>query len=139
LAIVKSCKLRGIFIYLKGNERGGIVKKVALFAFNGEPMCFVHVLLNALDMRERGMDVAVILEGAATKAAADLDEEGADYHDLYVQVRQSGLVDCVCRACAVKMKVMENIEKQGLPWGTDMKGHPSMARYLDEGYEIVTF
>jgi hypothetical protein len=29
------------------------MKKVALFAFNGEPMCFVHVLLNALDMKEK--------------------------------------------------------------------------------------
>ena len=30
---------------------------VALFAFNGEPMCFVHVQLNALDMKEKGSDV----------------------------------------------------------------------------------
>jgi hypothetical protein len=26
------------------------MKKVSLFAFNGEFMCFIHVLLNALDM-----------------------------------------------------------------------------------------
>lgn len=29
-------------------------------------MCFVHVLLNALDMQERGYEVKVILEGSAT-------------------------------------------------------------------------
>jgi hypothetical protein len=33
------------------------MKKVALFAYNGEVMCFVHVLLNALDMREEGFEV----------------------------------------------------------------------------------
>lgn len=33
------------------------MEKVALFAFNGEPMCFVHVLLNALDMKKKGIDV----------------------------------------------------------------------------------
>ena len=27
--------------------------KAALFAFNGEPMCFVHVLLNAFDMKDK--------------------------------------------------------------------------------------
>jgi len=30
------------------------MKKVALFAFNGELMCFVHVLLNALEMKDKG-------------------------------------------------------------------------------------
>lgn len=28
------------------------MKKVALFAFNGDSMCFIHVLLNALDLKE---------------------------------------------------------------------------------------
>ena len=27
------------------------MKKVALFAFNGDSMCFIHVLLNALDLK----------------------------------------------------------------------------------------
>jgi len=115
------------------------VKKVALFAFRGEPLCFVHVLLNGLDMREKGIDVAVIIEGAATKTAAEMAEEGADFHDLFMQVKESGLIDCVCRACSNKMGVSDRIERQGLPWGTDMKGHPSMARYVEEGYEIILF
>jgi hypothetical protein len=29
------------------------MKKIALFVFNGDPMCFIHVLLNALDMEEK--------------------------------------------------------------------------------------
>jgi len=28
------------------------MKKFALFMFNGDPMCFIHVLLNAIDMSE---------------------------------------------------------------------------------------
>ena len=37
-------------------------KKVAIFAFNGKPMCFVHALLNTLDMKEKGYDVKLIIE-----------------------------------------------------------------------------
>ena len=37
-------------------------KRVVLAAFNGESMCFVHVLLNALDMKERGYEVKVVIE-----------------------------------------------------------------------------
>ena len=33
------------------------MKKVVLFAFNGDFMCFIHVLLNALDMHEKGYEV----------------------------------------------------------------------------------
>jgi hypothetical protein len=31
--------------------------RVVLVAFNGESMCFVHVLLNALDMKAKGYEV----------------------------------------------------------------------------------
>ena len=42
-------------------------KQVVLVALNGESMCFVHVLLNGLDMKERGYEVKVVIEGSATK------------------------------------------------------------------------
>ncbi|MGM0418609.1 MAG: cytoplasmic protein, partial [Thermodesulfobacteriota bacterium] len=41
------------------------MKKKAFFVFNGDPMCFVHVLLNALDMKEKGYDIKLIIEGAS--------------------------------------------------------------------------
>ncbi len=37
--------------------------KFALFVFNGDPMCFIHVLLNALDMADKQAEVKVIIEG----------------------------------------------------------------------------
>ncbi len=37
--------------------------KFALFVFNGDPMCFVHVLLNAFDMKEKGHESAIVIEG----------------------------------------------------------------------------
>ena len=48
------------------------MKKIALFVFNGDPMCFIHVLLNALDMKERGYEAKIIIEGAATKLLPEL-------------------------------------------------------------------
>ena len=40
-------------------------KRLVLVAFNGEPVCLDHVLLNALDMEERGFDVKLVIEGSA--------------------------------------------------------------------------
>ena len=116
-----------------------MAKKVALFAFNGDPMCFVHVLLNALDMAERGYDIKVVIEGSATKTANVLHDPGAQFHGLYEQVKAKGLIDCVCKACAAKLGALAGVQAQGLPVGGDMKGHPSMGSYIDEGYEVISF
>ena len=43
------------------------MQKVALFVFNGDPMCFIHVLLNALDLKEKGAEPRIVVEGSATK------------------------------------------------------------------------
>ncbi len=121
------------------------MKKIALFAFNGEPTCFMHVLLNGLDLREKGHDVAVVIEGSATKLIELLardpgdDAEAQTLHRLYEEVKDRGLVDCVCRACSSNMGVIAEVERQGLPFGTEMKGHPSVSRYVDDGYEILIF
>ena len=32
------------------------MRKFALFVYNGDPMCFIHVLLNGLDLKAKGMD-----------------------------------------------------------------------------------
>jgi len=41
------------------------MRKTVLFVFNGDPMCFIHVLLNALDMKEKGHEAGIVVEGAA--------------------------------------------------------------------------
>ena len=38
------------------------MKKVVIFAFKGNPLCFVHVLLNAKDMSEKGIEAKIVIE-----------------------------------------------------------------------------
>lgn len=116
-----------------------MVKKVVLVAFNGELMCFVHVLLNALDMAARGYDVKVVIEGSATKTADILNDPATQFHKFYRQVKEQGLIDCACKACAAKMEALAGIEAQGLPLCSEMTGHPSLAKYIDAGYQVITF
>ncbi len=114
-------------------------QRVVLVAFNGEAMCFVHVLLNALDMKEKGYEVKVVIEGSATKLVNGLTDETNPFSKLYRNVREQGLIDCVCKACASKMGALEGIEAQGLPLCNEMKGHPSLAGYMEQGYQVITF
>ena len=115
------------------------VRKVALFAFNGDPMCFAHVLLNALDMKERGFDVKVVIEGTATTQVAELADESKPFANLYKQVLDAGVIDCVCEACSNQTASQESALKQGLALCSEMSGHPSVGRYIENGYEVLLF
>ncbi len=113
--------------------------KYALFAFNGEVMCFVHVLLNGLDLKAKGAEVRVVFEGAACRLVSELADQGHPFHQLYVKAREQGLFDGICKACAHKMGSLEAAKAQGLPLLEDLAGHAGMAPYLQAGYRIITF
>jgi hypothetical protein len=113
--------------------------KVVLVAFQGELMCFAHVLLNALDLKDRGGEAKIIIEGLATKLLHDLNRPENAFHPLYVKARAAGLIEGVCRACATKTGSLAEAQAQGLPLLEDMSGHPSLGRYLEAGFTLLTF
>ncbi|MGE4291630.1 MAG: cytoplasmic protein [Desulfovibrio sp.] len=115
------------------------MEKIALFAFNGEMMCFVHVLLNGLDLHERGHEALIVFEGTAVKLAPELVRESNPFHALFVKAREAGIIAGVCRACSSKLGVLAEVEATGLPLLGDMLGHPSMGGYMEKGFRIITF
>ena len=114
-----------------------IPMKVAVFAFNGEPMCFVHALLYAEEMHSKGHDVKLIIEGSATKLVKKLADPDVQFHSLYAKVKELGVIDCVCMACSKKMGAYDSAVEQGLPICGEMKGHPSLLKYVEAGYETI--
>jgi hypothetical protein len=115
------------------------MKKVALFAFNGDPLCFVHVLLNALDLSVRGNTVGIVLEGTSVKLVPELVKPDHALHPLWNKVIAANLVAGVCRACAVKLGTLDDVVAQGLPLLSEMSGHAGVAPFLEDGFEIITF
>jgi len=113
--------------------------KIILAVFNGDPMCFIHVLLNSLDMAERGAGGRIIIEGAAAKLIPQLEQPDNPLHELWLKVKKGSLIEGVCRACAKKTGVLDDVRQLDLPLLSDIAGHPSLARYRQEGYEIITF
>ena len=79
------------------------MKKIALFVFNGDPMCFVHVLLNALDMKAKGDEAKIIVEGASVKLIPELVKSDHPLNGLWKKNLAAGLVEGVCKACSSKM------------------------------------
>ncbi|MBN1836466.1 MAG: DsrE family protein [Spirochaetales bacterium] len=113
--------------------------KVVLFAFNGDPMCFTHVLLNALDFNDRLFEVKVVIEGSATGLVAALGAPDHPLHGLYEQVKETVLLVGVCKACSAKTGTLEAARAQGLHLLEEMSGHPSIASFMEQGYKVITF
>ena len=113
--------------------------KNALFVFNGNPMCFIHVLLNALDMKAKGMEARIVLEGESVQLVPELARPGSPLNGLWVKAREAGLVDGVCLACAKKLGTHDDAVAQELPLLSDMSGHAGMAGYQEAGFTIITF
>lgn len=115
------------------------MQKTALFAFNGEMMCFIHVLLNALDMHEKGHEVALVIEGAATQLVPELARKENPMHKLYAKTKELGLIAGACKACSAKLNVLEAVKAEGLDLLDDMNGHPGMAGFMARGFTIISF
>ncbi len=115
------------------------MKKFALFVFNGNPMCFIHVLLNALDMKAKGNEAKIILEGESVKLIPELIKAENPLSKLWEKAIDLNLIEGVCKACSNKLGTLKDAEQQGLALLGDMSGHPSMLRYREENFEILTF
>lgn len=111
------------------------MNKVVFFAFRDNKMCFQHLLLNALDIVRKGGDAKIIFEGEAVKLPQILVEES---NPLYKKAKEKDIILGACDACSNMMGVYEINRELELTMLSDMNGHPSMEKYLSEGYQIIT-
>jgi len=113
--------------------------KFALFAYNGELMCFVHVLLNALDMKEKGHEAGIVIEGSATGLVPELSKNDSPMFNLYNKAKEQDLFFGACKACSNQMGSIETVQSEGIALLDEMSGHPSIARFQEQGYSVITF
>jgi len=114
------------------------MEKVIVFAFQGDPICFAHAMMNVLDMDEQGYETGLIIEGKACALIGDLKEPSHPQHRLYSRIIAKGLLAGICRACSFQLGTLDEAEAQGLPILSDMNGHPPMEPWIRKGYRIVT-
>lgn len=115
------------------------MSKTVFFAFRGDPLCFIHVLLNSLEMHEKGMEGKIVLEGESVKLVSDMVKPEHFLHQLYTKVKEKNLIIGACKACSNKLGAVEAIEKEGIPLIGEMAGHPAMSDYIADGYTVLTF
>lgn len=102
------------------------------------PCRMVHTFLWALDVTSRGGHAKIVLEGQAPGWLLELPDPDHGRHRLYRKVKEMGLIDAVCKACAVQAQAVEAAAEEGLRLVYDASGHVSLMPYMSQGYQVLT-
>jgi hypothetical protein len=96
-----------------------------------------NALTTAYEFKESGDEVTVVFTGAGTKWVGQLSDPDHRLHRAFSLVREE--VAGACKACAVSFGVKEEVEAAGVKLLAEYRGHQSLRRLVDEGYQIITF
>ncbi|NMC76972.1 MAG: cytoplasmic protein, partial [Candidatus Methanofastidiosa archaeon] len=72
------------------------MNKIAIVAYSGEINNFVDALETALEKVHKGEEVKLIIEGEATHCIKDILNSNSPYRFLYNEIKNSGIIDCIC-------------------------------------------
>ena len=115
-------------------------EKIVIFLLTGPeaPCRLVHTFIWALDVVGRGGEAKIVLEGSAPAWLLELPDADHTQHRLYQRVKEQGLIDAVCKACAIQAQALEGVAEENLRLVDDASGHVSLVPYAELGYRIVT-
>ena len=99
----------------------------------------MHALLYAQELKEHGHDVVLMFDGAGTQWVNEwMNPESQDrLRSRYLALSQSGIPQVVCDFCATAFDARRFLDGNRVPMARDYEGHPSIAKFVDEGYQIV--
>lgn len=111
------------------------MKKYLFYMMEGQKMCALHGLMNAVDLME-DHEVAVIFEGAACKLPPEFEKE---QNPMYLKLKEAGKIAGVCLACSKMLEVYDAVKETGLDFLDDMMGHAGTKPFIEQGYEVMVF
>ncbi|MCF8563619.1 DsrE family protein [Alicyclobacillus tolerans] len=97
-----------------------------------------HALLYAKELDEAGIEVKIVFDGAGVKSLAALSTNtDRPSHQLYLQLKDKGIIAGVCEFCSTAMGVQEQVLATGIVAMNEINGHPSIAKFVQEGYTPI--
>lgn len=108
-------------------------RRIAIFVSSGEPACIEHAIMKTTELYGNGDEVIMVIDGPAVASMVGYAQEGKACSNGYNELRRGGLIAAVCKDCAEKYRVLNEVVKQGLPL---VKGHPDPNSYRERGFDV---
>lgn len=99
----------------------------------------VHSFLYATELKEKGYDVVLIFDGAGTEWAEELSNPDSQSKllPMYQSLKKTGVIEVICDFCALAFGVKEKLGGRQLPLVSEYKGHPSIEKWIKNGYRLI--
>jgi hypothetical protein len=96
-----------------------------------------NALTSVREFKEEGHEVTLIFDGAGTKWVGELSDPNHKYNRHFESVK--GEVQGACAYCARAFGVKDEVQESGVELLGDFEGHPSLAKLVAQGYQVITF
>lgn len=94
----------------------------------------VHALLYATELKEAGYEVTLVFDGAGTEWAKALLDPENKLHPAYEKLEKLGVTQIICDFCSRAFHVQEDLGKGKVPLVAEFQGHPSIVKWIKQGY-----
>ncbi len=117
-----------------------MMKKVAIIvhATENEMGRALHALLYAQELHEANHEVKLYYDGQGTVWIKHFEDPGHMFNPIYKAVKATGVIAGVCGSCAGSFGVTEDVQASGIPALSEAEGHLSIAKLVEEDYQIIT-
>lgn len=97
----------------------------------------LHALLYAKELKESGAEVVLIFDGAGSTWAEKLQDPQHKLHPLFADLEKDGVIQIVCDFCSGAFKVKDKIKDPQFILTSEYQGHPSVAKWVKQGYQLI--
>lgn len=97
----------------------------------------VNAMEFAKELSENGDEAQIVFDGAGTKWIPVLEDEEHDAHPLYQAVKEN--IHGACRFCSKAFGVLDEVNATDATLLDEYDQHPSLRKFIEQDYRIVTF
>lgn len=122
----------------KPNKKFAIILQAGTESHEGMARA-VHALLYSIELKEKGREVVLIFDGAGTEWAEEFSnpESESKLLPMYNTFRDTGTEEIICDYCAGAFGVKEKLTSRQSSLASEYKGHPSIVKWIDKGYQLL--
>lgn len=99
----------------------------------------LHAMLYSQELKAHGHEVVLVFDGAGTEWIEEWTnpETTNKLAPLYRQLETAGMTQIVCDFCAGAFEVKESLKGREVNLTSEFNGHPSIAKWVDQGYRLL--
>lgn len=112
--------------------------KYLFLATDDNKMQLYHLLLNAVNFKNKGHDVTVVLECASPKLLIGISD-GSIKMPVFDEAMKLEIINHACKACSTAFSATDAAKALGVPLKGDLSGHSNLLPFAEDGYQIIGF